>query len=201
MKMLGRGWQYSVYDLGNGRVLKKYNSVPVGYLHIFKTCFPFKDDPVWRLPSYYKGCKETARDSLQKLPTLTLENWKMGNPKILNSLDYEHDKVVPLHDHFGNVDTQAGKQTIDAFIAFNKQLIESGLIDKSFNITKNFGLDVQGRVVLIDIGELFTSPISIEKQIRNRAWSAHYVVDPLPEALRAYFVEEMDKAFCTSISS
>jgi len=195
MKLLGRGWQYSTYDLGNGRVLKKYNSVPTGYWHVFKTCFPFNNDRVWKIPEFYRGCKETALDSIKKLPNVPLESWMMGNPKVLNALDYEQDKLLPLHDHFEIVDSEVGKRTIDAFVQFNRLLVNNSIIDKSFNITKNFALDAQGRVVLMDIGEVYTSSVSIDKQIRERVWTAYYTVDPLPVPLRDYFVESMDREF------
>ena len=99
MKKLGRGWQYTTYDLGNGRVLKKYNSRMVGYIFMIKECLPFRNHPLWKLPSYYNGCKQTALESIKKISDPVLEAWMMGNPKILNSLDYEQDKLIPLHDY------------------------------------------------------------------------------------------------------
>lgn len=52
-----------------------------------------------------------------------------------------------------------------------------------------------GRVILMDIGELYTSEASIDKQIQDRAWAKHYAVNPLPISLRDYFVQEMDAEF------
>lgn len=195
MKKIGRGWQYTIYDLGNGRVLKKYNSKIVGYAHMAKACFPFRTNSLWEIPGYYRGCKETALDSMKKISVPTIEAWMMGNPRILNVLDYEQDTLVPLHDFFATCTIEDGKKTIDAFIAFNKILVERKLIDKSFNITKNFGLDKQQRIVLMDLGELYSSDAAITKQIQNRAWAAHYVVEPLQEPLRDYFIQGMNQAF------
>jgi hypothetical protein len=192
MKKIGRGWQYTTYDLGNGRVLKKYNSKLIGYLFICKEIFPFRTDAPWEIPGFYRGCKETALDSIKKLQNPALEPWMMGNPRFLNTLDYEQDKLIPIHDYFKLSTTEESKRIIDAFIAFNKIMIEKRLIDKSFNISKNFALDTHGRVVLMDLGELYSSEAAIQKQIKNRAWAAHYVVNPLPEALRHYFVQKMD---------
>ncbi len=95
MKKLGRGWQYTTYDLGNGRVSKRYNSKIVGYLFMIKVCFPFRNDPLWKLSRYYRGCKNTALDSIKKVSDQVLEGWMMGNPRIINSLDYEQDKLIP----------------------------------------------------------------------------------------------------------
>jgi hypothetical protein len=194
MKKIGRGWQYTTYDLGNGRVLKKYNSKIVGYVHMFFECFPFINDPIWKLPGYYRGCKKTASDSLIKVSTTPVEMWMMGNPKIINGLDYEQDKLLPLHDFFESCSIEDGKKIIDAFIEFNTFLIEKRLIDKSFNITKNFALDDKGRVVLMDLGELYSSEQSINKQINKKAWMAHYVIKHLPDSLSEYFIENMNQA-------
>jgi hypothetical protein len=195
MKVLGRGWQYTTYDLGNERVLKRYNSIPVGYAHMFKECFPFRNDPIWKLPGFYKGCKETALDSLKKIPFAKLEPWMMANPRILNALDYEQDKVMPLHDFLPTATTEDGKRTIDSFVDFSLMLVEKNLIDKSFNIANNFALDARGRIVLMDLGELFSTPESIREQIRNRAWAKHYITKYIPVALRGYFLDRMDAAF------
>lgn len=44
MKKIGAGWQYDVYDLGNGRVLKKFHLPIKSYWVILKAIFPFKED-------------------------------------------------------------------------------------------------------------------------------------------------------------
>ena len=119
----------------------------------------------------------------------------MGNPKIINALDYEQDRVQPLHDVLAGADLERGRQIIDDFVNLNKVLVEKRLIDKSFNIAKNFGLDAQGRVILMDLGELYSSQTAIERQIKDRAWAAHYVVKSIPEKLREYFVKKMDEGF------
>lgn len=195
MKKIGRGWQYTTYDLGNDRVLKKYNSKLVGYIHIFKICFPFNTDPLWKIPGYYRGCKETALDSMKKISHPVLDPWMMGNPKILNALDYEQDKVIPIHDVLATSSTEKGREIIDLFVEFSKVMVEKSIIDKSFNISQNFAIDTQGRVILMDLGELYSSSAAIQKQIHNRAWAKQYVVNPLPKELQSYFVERMDATF------
>lgn len=195
MKKIGQGWQYTTYDLGNGRVLKKYNSKLIGYIHMFKICFPFKNDPIWKLPEFYRGCKETARDSIKKVQNPILESWMMGNPKILNELDYEQDKIIPLHVALSKSEEEKGRKIIDDFIKFNKTMLERSIIDKSFNITQNFALDKNDRIILMDLGELYSSREAIDKQIKDRAWAKHYVINPLPIYLRDYFVNKMDEEF------
>ena len=154
MKVFGRGWQYTTYDLGGGRVLKKYNSLAQAYVVMFADCLRYGQPTPLKIPRYHKGCKETAMDSMKKVSNGPLESWMMGNPKVLNSLDYEQDTLTPLHEKLADAGTTEGKKIVDDFVAFNKLLVERSLIDKSFNITKNFGIDAQGKVVLMDLGEL-----------------------------------------------
>jgi hypothetical protein len=195
MKKIGRGWQYTTYDLGNGRVLKKFNTRLEAYIHMFKECFPFKEDPIWKFPRYYRGCRETAYDSIKKLQNPVLENWMMGNPKFLNELDYEQDKLAPLHDVLNTSNEVESKKIIDSFVEFTREMIKRSIIDKSFNISKNFALDNKGRIVLMDLGELYSSKAAIEKQISDRTWAKDYIANDISKALRDYFVEQMDAAF------
>ncbi len=195
MKQIGRGWQYTAYDIGNGRVYKKYNNVFTAYWVILCDCFPYQRHKLHKLPSYYKGCKETARESIKKISNTGVERWMLGNPKVLNEFDYEQDKVIPIHQYFEMVDVTKGKEIIDRFIEFNKILVAHSLIDKSFNMTKNFGVDEQNRIVLIDLGELYSSETEIKKQIKKQMWRLPYVAKVIPDPLRPYFLKRMDGEF------
>ncbi len=193
MKYLGRGWQYTVYDLGNDRVLKKYNTLLQGYWIMFKQCFPFTTHPFWKIPDYYKGCRSTALDSIKKVQQTTMDMTLFGNPKILNELDYEQDKVIPLSAHFKTLTLEQGKITIDKFIDFNLTLIKNHLMDKSFLIGKNYGINANGNIILTDIGELYSSGERIKQQIEKKPWDIYYVTSTIPKPFREYFVSEMNK--------
>lgn len=196
MKVLGRGWQYTTYDLGNGRVLKRYNSAFVACILIFLNSLYWWKPAPWKLLAYHRDCKSKAHDSMIFVQRNVLESWMIGNPKVLNDLDYEQDKLTPLHKVIRGISTEKGKELIDAFVAFNAELLRRGVIDKSFNITKNFGLDAKDRVVLMDLGELFTAQEAIQKQIRERKWATPYVAQVMRNReLRDYYVAQMDRHF------
>jgi len=193
MKYIGRGWQYTVYDLDNGRVLKRYNTLVEGYWIMFKQCFPFTTHPFWKIPDYYRGCRNTALDSIQKIQQTTMDMTMFGNPKILNELDYEQDKVIPLSTYFKTLSLEQGKKTIDVFIDFNLILIKNRLMDKSFLIGKNYGINASGNIILTDIGELYSSDERIKHQIDIRTWDIYYVTSTIPKKFRKYFIEQMNK--------
>jgi hypothetical protein len=76
----------------------------------------------------------------------------------------------------------------------NKKLLDSGIADKSFNLAKNFGINSNGEIILIDIGELLSGE-GLNNKIKLRPWSEKYVVSCIPEDIRDYFLNEMDKNF------
>jgi len=201
MKKIGEGWQYSVYDLGNGRVFKKFHSTAKSYWVTLKSVFPFRDDPITEVPSFVRSAKTKALASFETLKNINVPASWLGNPKFLDGLNYEQDLALPLHNIFDNSDTTSIKIIIDKFIVFNKRLLsEHGIIDKSFNITKNFGLDTQGNIILIDLGEIFDNPERIKKQFMDRAWDKKYVAGEIKnKEAREYFIKKMDETFCLDI--
>lgn len=196
MKKIGQGWQYTVYDLENGRVLKKFHSWTRAYFVIFREIFPFNNDSFFEIPTFIKDMKRKADLSFEILKKVNLPQEWMANPKFINKYDFEQDKVIPLHDVFDNLDTNEIKNIINQFIELNKKLMSFGVIDKSFNITKNYGLNNKKEIVLIDIGELFDDKDLIDKQIKNRVWEKSYVGGMIKnKEAQEYFINEMDRNF------
>lgn len=196
MKKIGQGWQYAVYDLENGKVLKKFHSWTRAYFVIFRQIFPFNKDSFFEIPSFVKDLKRKADVSFKILKKINIPPEWMGNPRFINKYDFEQDKVVPLHDAFEDLDTNGIKKIIDQFIEFNLKLLKLGVIDKSFNITKNYGINNEGEIVLIDIGELFDDKELISKQLKDRGWTHSYVGGCIKDKeAQEYFISEMDKNF------
>jgi hypothetical protein len=196
MKKLGEGWQYTAYDLGNGRVLKKFHPLWWRYWIIFRGIYPFTYDKPWDVPRFVKNSKQKAQASLEVLKRRNIPSEWIGNPKFIHKLDYEQDKAQPLHDLFENSDTDRMKLLIDQFITFNKQLWKAGIKDKSFNITKNYGLNKEGEMMLIDLGELFDEPVEMQRQLVLREYERNYVAGCIGDkGAREYFIKKMDENF------
>lgn len=196
MNKVGEGWQYSVYDTGNGRVLKRFHSWPKAFWVIFKNIFPFRKDSPWEIPKFINRMREKALESFRVLERRNIPREWVGNPKFLSGVDFEQDKVRPLHEVLKNVDVKEGRVIVDKFIEFNKKLIDLGVIDKSFNITKNYGLSRGDRVVLTDLGELFDDLVLIERKRKEKIWLRYYVIENIKnKEVREYFINEMNKNF------
>lgn len=188
------------YDLGNGRVLKKWNSWPIAFWVILKNIFPFKENAWWRIPQFIYYSKIKAEQSRERLERGDLPPEWFANPKFVCGLTYEQDKVTPLENFFEHATLAASKKIIDQFIIFAEKVLQRGVIEKSFNITQNFGLDSAGKIVLVDIGELIHNEAIILRQRTRRAWAKPYVIEHIHnEELRAYFIERMDAHFSVTV--
>ena len=201
MKKLGAGWQYTAYDLGNGRVLKKYNAWPTSFRIIVRDLSSRLFNPELflselrkfpKIPQYITNLRIKAQDSIEALNRLSLPCAWFANPRFLDGLDYEQDKVAPLHSLFEQQPIEASKHAIDCFVAFNQRLLAHGIADKFFNCPYNFGVNTEGDVVLMDIGELITDTERIRRQIESRCWAVGYPSKFIQnKELRAYFNEQM----------
>lgn len=192
MKKIGQGWQYTVYDIGNGRVLKKHNRLLVSFFVIIKDFFYFRDFRFWMIPKYVSSVKHNSEMSFRLLDRLKLNPEWFGNVEWLSNLDYKQDKVVTIGDYLkGNTIFQS-RRIIDKFVLFNKQLLKYNIADKSFNICNNFGINKKGEIVLVDLGEL-SSGVKIKKHIKNKIWKERYIVGLLPKNLQEYFIKKMNK--------
>jgi hypothetical protein len=195
MKKVGQGWQYTVYDLGGGRVLKRYNTWLEAYGVMLRDSFLHIRLPVVFFSRYYKEGKERALRSLTFIQNSTIDPAVFGNPKLLEGSSYEQDNITPLRKYLATCTYEEGRAVIDAFAGFNLMLLQQSVIEMNCNVADNFGLNPQGKMVLIDLGEICTDKEEIQSQIRKRVWSAADVVSGLPAGLRSYFVEKMDAVF------
>ncbi|MBP7005635.1 hypothetical protein KBB27_00730 [Patescibacteria group bacterium] len=196
MKKLGEGWQYTVYDLHNGRVLKKYNSPFRTSWIILKDVVPGEMGGIRKIPQYIHDLKRKAQISFDILTHKNLPAAWFGNFTRLHGLDYEQDKITPLHDVFAKASREHSKNTVDQFVKFNERLLSHGIVDKFFNISKNFGLDANGEMVLADIGELVEDEQKILKLRASRVWAVDYKLKWIRDKeVRGYFVEQMDGRF------
>ena len=194
MKKIGCGWQYTVYDIGSGRIRKIFNTETQAYLIFLRECFPYTTFPLWKFSSLREGMKRKAEVSLAWIKNTSLGPALFGNPKILNETDYEQDLVIPLDRYLKDVTFDQGKKIVDEFVILSKFFIQNEVIDKSFLIGKNYGINKDQKIILTDIGELFIGKEKVTTQVRIRPWDHPYVTKTIPKELRKYFVEEMDKS-------
>jgi len=190
-KILGQGWQYTVYDLGNGRVYKRFNSV----WQMFPVIWKERKQVFWRIPWYVKEMKNNAIKSFDYLDNINIDKKLLGDFERRQGLDYEQDKALSIKEYLKDVSEDETRRVVDKFIGLVKIFWEIGFIDKAMKVGKNFGVNKNGEVVLIDLGEIWYKDESIKQRLKKRIWAGRDNMDGLPEKVRPYYIKKMDEIF------
>jgi len=190
-KKIDGGWQYTVYDLGNSRVYKKFNSKFESFKIILKDrWFVF-----WKIPSFISEMKNNAIKSFEFIEHGKIDKVFFGNIIRTNELDYTQDKMITLGEYFKNHTLEENKIIIDKFIELCKFFLERSFIDKAIKIGSNFGINDKGEIALIDIGEIWFKEESIKTRIKKRTWAFPSNYKGVPVRLQKYYIQKMDRIY------
>lgn len=196
MKKIGKGWQYTVYDLGNGRVQKRKYSKFFQFLHIYLDLlgtgnfFVFME--AWRERKRVEDDEKSSMQYLQNIANI-LDWGILGNPKFIETGIYEQDKVTPLDIIFEKVSIQEGKEIIDKYLKLMYRTWEYGFSDKIFNFTINNGLNERGEIIQLDFGELTSDKEKMRRLINEKRWLKRASCQNFPEGeLKEYYRKIMD---------
>lgn len=191
MQRIGEGLQYTVYTLGNGRVFKKPASVLESCYRVLVWRYPYLEMPIWKIPHDVLRLKANTRASLiglrPLLPSLSIE---LGNPIVNDDCSFEQDFAIVMADYFQTHAPADNRRVIDHYIALLFRFWEYGITDRSFKLSMNFGV-THGRVILLDLGELYFEKEIAHERIHARIWERAPVHDA---ALNEYYFEAMNTA-------
>lgn len=196
MKYIGAGGQYRVYDLGNGRVFKRYRGRLSAFMRSVRT-FSYRRHSLLELPRYAPWLRDLAKRSISALKQIRPDFALFGNPAFHGKLDYEQDLAIPVGQYVNNLSPAEVRHLIDSFVDLNRRLIAQGVVEHTFDIGTNFGIGRNGNVIVLDLGGLLIGSDDISGRLAVRPWSRHYALKTLPEPLRDYFVARMDREFLT----
>jgi hypothetical protein len=186
---LGSGWQYNVYDVGDGRVLK----VPISHEGRVQLAFAIhRDDPTY-LPEQAAAWAEAVDGVTWRSYRLLeevlpyLDGRLLGNPTLLGHAIYEQDKLRMIIDFLRHHPFKEGAAIIDRYIETTLALWQRGISDVVFNFAINSGIDGDGKVALCDLGELTTSKSWVRRTVAGQEWLRRWSYRALPnDELRAY---------------
>jgi hypothetical protein len=184
MKLLDtRGYVYDVYDLGNGRVLKKEKAVADQYSQhaLYGNSADYVDEH-----------KERARH----LAAVLLDKELIGNPMYEEGESYTQDKAIILEDYIQTHTLSENKLIIDSYIRSIFDSWQNGFADIIFNFSHNNGVSTNGRVIQIDFNEVTFLKSDVAERIHIQRWLlAFSYTKYLPEGdLKVYYAEAMAKA-------
>jgi len=184
MKLLDkRGFFYTVYDMGNGRVQKIEKPRIVQYLkHFFFA---------GRLP---KEVRKSA-DISYKVIGSSIDPALLAHPKIESDRSYSQDKVLILEQYIPSHTLEENKKIIDLYANHILETWKNGFSDKIFNFTHNCGIDARGKIVLVDFNEITFNKEEVRSLINKQRWlhafSSTYHLSFNNKGLWKYYKEVM----------
>ncbi len=206
MRLIGKGWQYKVFDLGNGRVRKLERPVHYRYWLILYRCLLRANRA--RLPEVYEEMKLFRQRSAEAMAYIKsvyhiLDKRILGNPVFLENNNYEQDKVRIVEDCFRDLSSRECEKIIDGYVDLLLQTWTYGFSDAVFNFTQNDGLDTDGAMVQVDFGEIALSKEMVRSHIMSQAWLRSWSFTRMQDRkIKDYFREAMaDKVTISNLDS
>ncbi len=114
-----------------------------------------------------KRSLEGVRRILKKYPELA---HSFANPVIDKNLNYRQDKVMVMGTALHQSTRAQGRKYVDEYIDLLLFHARYGLADPLMQMGTNYGVDKDGRVVLIDIGELVFDKEAAVTAARTKSW-------------------------------
>lgn len=188
MKKIATGYYNSVYDLENGLVFKRKNSI----FDRFKKIYSEEQDVAKTVSVMKKMPKEHLSPLEQEIRDgAFIGNLQLfANPTFKNG-GYVQNKVITIKDYFATHSYDENKIIIDKYIKLIYQCWELHIHEEVFNFTVNNGVDKQGNIVLIDINETSRDKEKAQVCITSKRWLKSMSYLTLNPKLQEYYAEAM----------
>jgi hypothetical protein len=197
MKFLSCGWQYMVYDLGNGRV-RKVKHTPWfqhGYiaLQLLPKLFSFRISPLSFLnevKSEVHRVNKAERESNLYIKKILnqIPHHLLGNPLFIQEGIYEQDKVTMLEDLYKRGEVRS---ILESYIKLIHTLWGYGIAETVFRFTANNGIDKDGQIIQTDFGEITNSKEEALELIKHKTWERFSKY--LSEEDRVFYLQRMEE--------
>jgi len=191
MDIIARGAQYKVIDTHDGRV-RKVLLTPAESREVVAGWYAEGEADAEELAVDYRQpalkAVQVVADLLRVHPKLAAS---LGNPVFEAEGTYTQDKARVLRGVFAEMSEAESRRLIDDCIELILRHWQYGLGECVFNFSVNNGLDEQGRMVLLDFGEITTSRDDVKRRIQSERWLRSFSYKQLPQSLQAYYRERM----------
>lgn len=189
---IGRGVQYKVIDIGEGRVLKIPLTTDESYAVVASRRAPnqITGSERLRIPRYRSEAIESCHTMQQIIEDFPLAAALVGHPVFKEDGMYIQDKVVPLETALNKCPTKVAKDLLSKYVRSNLTCWSFGFAEHVYNFSVNNGVDAEGNLVLIDFGEITTDYARVTRHVSARKWLDAYSYTSLPDQeLRMYYAE------------
>jgi hypothetical protein len=188
--VLGVGWQYTVYDLGDGRVLK----VPLSREQRMRIAFAeHRNDPAFTRERAAAWADAVAVETRRSYGVLEgalpdLDARLLAYPLLLGNDIYEQDKVLIVANFFRDHSFAENAAIVDRYVETTRALWQWGISDVVFNFAVNSGIAADGAVVLCDLGELTTAQTWVRQNVARQIWLRSASFSALRDARLASYI-------------
>lgn len=171
LEIIGSGTQYTVYDLGNGRVRK----VPLEYEESVNVVDSWYDSPQTDTPEVVRQLLDQRNAGAIYVENTIAQNPSsagfFGNPVFRENGIIEQDKMDSVSTLF---DDARNKESLIMAVGLSVDAIKTawsyGVCDTVFNMVKNYGLTSAGKVAMKDFGQISTDLGYARHVVDNQAW-------------------------------
>jgi hypothetical protein len=173
VEFINAGAQYKVYRASPERVRKIPNTAAEA-LGVMAAWYA-ADDPVHaELPAIAAHSVETTQASSSRMRQLLSEFPELtsyvANPTFAPDGSYDQDASLLLSDALATCTPADAEAIFYKFAHAKLYEWQFGFSDRVFNLTVNNGLDAQGKMLLLDFGEVATEQAHIERHIAEKVW-------------------------------
>lgn len=188
MKKIATGYYNSVYDLGNGYVFKKKNTL----LERFRKIYSEEHSVMNTIQVMKKIPKEHLSLLEQEIQQGLFKGdvALLANPVFKNN-GYIQDRVITIKDYFAVHCLEENKKIIDSYIRSIHQCWRNHIHEEVFNFTVNNGVDRAGNVVLIDFNETSRDKKAALMCITSKRWLKSMSYTTLSPELKDYYAQAM----------
>lgn len=174
LKLLAGGLQYNVYDLKNGRVLKKPKTKSER-IALLKKWQDKKEFTVREIKKIKEEADMASELTSRLSETMEERLWKVdielfGNPKFVKKSIYTQDKVITLGDFLLRYNLKQGRRILRGYAKSVAKAWRYGFGENVFNFSINSGVNKKGRVIFIDISEFELNKNRVKRIIAQKRW-------------------------------
>lgn len=194
--VIGDGLEYTIYDLGNGRVLKRPKTPEEQRAKLISWGIVDEGEIEAKLREMDMLSHRSVEKTRSLLEDNKLSASLLGNPIFGPGLEYSQDKSTALHEYINSHSLEENKNEVEKYISLTHQLWKSGMADTIFNFTVNNGVSKDGSSVHLDIGEFVFEKSEIAEFIKKKIWLEKYSYTQLKDSVLQEFVaQKFDEAF------
>jgi hypothetical protein len=169
MREIARGAQFKTFE--DGDRVRKIPLSPAESEEVVRSWHYPYETPAEELATDYIG---RARISCRGIERILTENPTLAphlcNPIFEPNGGYNQDRVTTLQDKLVDAtDAEAGR-LVEDYIGQILFFWGYGFSEMTFNPLSNNGIDANGKVVLIDLGELYFDKEDVRRIVLGRSW-------------------------------